>query len=156
MILRAFKNLLIFAANLFNNMSESKTISHLGNIESIEEEVIMIRIVSTAACSSCSAKGACSASEIEEKIIEVARDKSKDYKVGQVVNIQMEESLGTRAVVLGYLIPLIVMVTSIAILVNFVNEGMAAIIGVLSLIPYYLILYVTRQNQKNKFQFRIA
>lgn len=136
-------------------MSENKVISHLGNIESIEEDIIKVRIISTAACSSCSAKGACNASEIEEKIIEVMRDKNRDFKIGETVNIQMDESLGSRAVILGYIIPLIIMVGSIAILVNLFNEGIAAILGILSLIPYYLILYLSRQKQKNKFQFRI-
>lgn len=133
-----------------------KVIKHNGYIESIENDVIKVRILATSACSSCSAKGGCSVSEIEEKIIDVENKKDKDYKKGDFVEIKMNEGLGMRAVILGYIIPLIIMVVSIIILLNFTSEGMAAVLGIFSLIPYYLFLYVIRQKTKSKFEFSLT
>ena len=46
-------------------------IKHRGIVENIEGSHVRVRIVQTSACSACSVKGHCNASESKEKLIDV-------------------------------------------------------------------------------------
>lgn len=132
------------------------TIIHPGIIESITDDKLLVRILSRSACSSCHAKGACSVADIEEKIIEVAKDRSHQWAQGENVMVRMDESMGRKAVIMGYIAPLVMLVVSIIIfLFIFSNEGLAALLSLLMLVPYYLILYLFRDRLKKEFRFRI-
>jgi sigma-E factor negative regulatory protein RseC len=135
---------------------ERGTIIHPGIIESINKDKLLVKILSQSACSSCHAKGACSVSEVEEKIIEVEGSGSSLWKPGQQVMVKMEQSLGLQAVFLGYLLPLMVLIVSVILFLFILdNEGLAALLSILMLVPYYLALYLFRNRLRKKFRFRI-
>jgi sigma-E factor negative regulatory protein RseC len=135
---------------------EPGTIIHPGIVESVNFDKVLVRILSQSACSSCHAKGACSVSEVEEKIIEVEDVKTGNWKPGQQVMVKMEQSLGLKAVFLGYLLPLIVLIVSVVIFLFIMNnEGLAALLSIFMLLPYYLVLYLFRDRLRKKFRFRI-
>ena len=95
-------------------------------------------------------------SEMEEKIIEVAVPPSNDYSIGEQVDIEMKLSSGTRAIMLGYLYPLILLVlTMVIITVSGGSEGVAGLSGILVLLPYYLIIYIFREKIRQGFVFTI-
>jgi len=134
----------------------SGTIIHPGIIESIKGDKVLVKILSQSACSSCHAKGACSVADIEEKIIEADLNPSGSWKPGDRVMVRMEESLGRKAVLMGYGLPLVVLVVSIVIFLSLLNhEGLAALLSVLMLAPYYLTLYLFRKRLQKEFRFRI-
>jgi sigma-E factor negative regulatory protein RseC len=131
-------------------------IIHPGIVDHIEEGVVFVRILSQSACSTCHAKGACAVSEIEEKIVEVVNPGNRNYQPGEHVTVKMKQSLGRRAVMLGYIIPLIILVGSIVTLVLLLNnEGLAALLSILLLVPYYGLLYLSRNKLKQHFNFTI-
>jgi len=134
----------------------SGTIIHPGIIESIKGDKVFIRILSQSACSTCHAKGACTVADIEEKIIEADLDPSGNHKPGDQVMVRMEESLGRKAVLLGYVLPLVVLVGSIVFFLSVLeHEGLAALLSLLMLVPYYLVLYLFRKRLQKEFRFRI-
>jgi sigma-E factor negative regulatory protein RseC len=134
----------------------SGTIIHPGIIESISGDRIYVRILSQSACNTCHAKGACTIADVEEKIIEAELDSSANRKPGEQVMVKMEESLGHKAVIIGYVLPLIVLVGSIIIFLSVLkNEGLAALFSLLMLIPYYFVLYLFRHRLRKEFRFRI-
>lgn len=134
----------------------SGTIIHPGIIESINGDKVSVRILSQSACSSCHAKGACSVADIEEKIIEADLNPPGNWKPGDQVMVRMEESLGRKAVLMGYGLPLVVLVVSIVIFLSLLNhEGLAALLSILMLVPYYLTLYLFRKRLQKEFRFRI-
>lgn len=134
----------------------SGTIIHPGIIERISGDKVFIRILSQSACSSCHAKGACTIADVEEKIIEAELDPAGNRKPGEEVMVKMEESLGHKAVLMGYVLPLIVLVGSIILFLSlFKNEGLAALLSILMLVPYYFALYLFRNRLKKEFRFRI-
>ncbi|MCU0369903.1 MAG: SoxR reducing system RseC family protein [Bacteroidales bacterium] len=134
----------------------SGSIIHPGIIESIQGDKVSVRILSRSACSSCHAKGACTIADIEEKIIEADLDHPGKWKPGDEVMVRMEESLGHKAVIMGYGLPLVVLVVSIVIFLSlFDHEGLAAILSVSMLVPYYFILYLFRKKLQKEFRFRI-
>ena len=134
----------------------SGTIIHPGIIESINGDKVFIRILSQSACSSCHAKGACTIADVEEKIIEADIDPSENRKPGEQVMVKMEESLGHKAVLMGYVLPLIVLVGSVILFLSlFKHEGMAALLSILMLVPYYFTLYLFRKRLRKEFRFRV-
>jgi sigma-E factor negative regulatory protein RseC len=134
----------------------SGTIIHPGIVESISGDRVFVKILSQSACSSCHAKSACSVADIEEKIIEADSDPSDNLKAGDEVMVRMEESLGRKAVLMGYVLPLIVLLGSIIVFLSLLkHEGLAALLSILMLVPYYLTLYLFRKRLQKEFRFRV-
>lgn len=131
-------------------------ITHDGLISQIKDEVITVMIVSKASCASCSVKGACSASDMEEKIVDVKRSLHGNYNVGDKVVVMMDQSLGTWAVMFGYVFPFLVLLIGLIIFTQLLdNEGIAGLLALSLLAPYYLILYLSRRRMEKTFQFKI-
>lgn len=136
-------------------MSTSE-INHLGTIISLDEKVIHVKILSTTACSACHAKGACSASEVSEKIIEVSKIENSSYKIGDQVNVSIDLRSGNKAVILGYFFPFIIVILSLTISLAFkLNDGLSGLIALFSLLPYYLMLWIYRAKHNKMFNFKI-
>lgn len=131
-------------------------ISHEGIIKHITDDKIIVSIVSMASCASCQVKGACSASDVEEKILEVKKLPGREYKINEMVTIVTSTSVGAWAVMFGYIFPLIVVVISLIVLTSYMeNEGIAGIISLGLLIPYYLGLYFSRKQMTESFEFKL-
>jgi len=137
-------------------MSTKTQITHDGFIESFNEEIINVRIITSAGCVSCSAKSSCSVSEIEEKIVEVRNVGQHDYKVGESVVVALDQNQGFIAVFIGYILPFFVLLfTLITVLHLTDNEGLAGLLALGMLVPYYLIVYLFRTQIRNRFSFKI-
>lgn len=133
----------------------SSTITHQGVIESITQHLIKVRILNMSACAGCHAKGACNASDMEEKIIDIHSDSTK-YKVGQSVTISSKLSTGFKALFLGYIIPFIIVLVSLIILTTLgIPEIQSGLVSLATLIPYYIALYLLRDKIKKEFTFEI-
>jgi sigma-E factor negative regulatory protein RseC len=133
----------------------SQLIEHNGIINSIEGNVVQVSIIQLSACSGCHAKGACSAADMDEKIIEVESNDSK-LKIGDAVTILGQSSMGLLAVLLAFVIPFLLILISLFILRFYnLNELTSGIISVATLIPYYLILSLFNKKLKTKLQFHI-
>jgi sigma-E factor negative regulatory protein RseC len=88
--------------------------------------------------------------------VEVDVPHEDTFHDGDPVTVRMQQSLGNRAVMLGYVIPLVILVASIITLVLiFDNEGLAALVSLFMLAPYYLILYLLRKKLKQQFSFSL-
>ncbi len=137
-------------------MSAKETITHPGIVEKVTKDNVFVKILAMSACSSCHAKGMCSVSEIEEKVVEVRKDPARDFKEGQEVTVAMRKSQGGKAVFLGYIMPFLLMI-GVLLMVLFLsgNEGIAGLSAILVLIPYYWLLYIYRNRLKSTFSFRI-
>ena len=117
----------------------------------------MISIIAKSACASCQIKGSCSLSDVEEKIIEVdLHEDDKNLELGGQVTVEMKESLGTWAVLLGYVFPFLVVFISLVIFTSVgMDEGLAGLFSVLILAPYYIIMYLSRQFLRKRFTYRL-
>ena len=141
-----------------NQMAKSheNIIIHPGIVDHLGKDSVFVRILSQSACSTCHAKGACSISESEEKIIETQQTGRHNYKAGDPVTVRMKQSTGQKAVMLGYVIPLVILTASIITLLSiFEDQGVAALVSLLLLVPYYFALYLIRDRLKQHFSFRI-
>lgn len=135
-------------------MKDAK-ISHQGIIESVTGTFIKVRILSMSACSACHAKGACNASDQEEKIIE-ALPNGKPLKIGDWVTVTAKESMGFKALFLAYVLPFLLVLTVLILATSLhVPEVKAGLFSLSVLVPYYLVLYVTREKVSKSFVFEI-
>lgn len=129
---------------------------HSGVVKEVEADKVWVNIVSMSACASCHAKGLCNMSDIQEKLIEAEKPAGVELKPGEHVTLEMEEKLGSKAVLLGYFYPFLLVLFSLIILTSSgVSEGLSAVIALLLLVPYYGILYYTKDRLKKDFAFRI-
>jgi sigma-E factor negative regulatory protein RseC len=114
-----------------------------------------VKIDRVSACASCHAKGACSAADQEEKYLDVLLHGAV-FRQGETVKVQVEKRMGFRAVALGYFYPFVlVMLVLIALTATGASELRAGLIALLSLIPYYLGLYLFRKRIESTFTFSI-
>ncbi len=131
-------------------------ITHKGIVEKIEGNTVFVSIVSHSACASCTVKGACNVSEMENKLIEVKGADTSLYKLRDEVEVYMAQSLGTKAVFLGYLLPFIILVGALIIFSALLdNEGLAGLFSILLLVPYYTVLHFSRDRLRKTFEFKL-
>lgn len=134
----------------------STSVLHNGAIISLSKGIAKVRLIQLSACSTCHAKGACTASDMKEKIIE-AEYTNDNFKLGETVQI-----IGTKgnmgfAVFLAYIFPVLLLIATLFILSNLMQipEGEAALYALLSVTIYYILLSFFKKAIKRKFVFRI-
>ncbi len=131
-------------------------ISHKGYITAIESDKILVSIVSESACGTCHAKGFCSAADAKEKIIETPNLHPYTHRIGDQVEVTLRKSHGLKAVLFGYFLPFILLVTTLMAIHEITgNQGLAGLISLIILAPYYLVLYLFRSRLKSAFEFAI-
>ena len=131
-------------------------IKHRGIVEKIEGSHVVVRIVQTSACSACSAKGLCNASESKEKQIDVY-EVNPSYRIGEEVMLCGSTSMGMRAVLLAFGIPVLLLLAALFITMR-VTDGdalLSSIVALLAVIPYYLVIYLMKDKMNKTFSFVI-
>ena len=134
-------------------------IEHEGKVIAVDKDFISVEIVNKSACAACHAKGVCGASDQAVKVVEVAQDittLTEDYQVGETVNVVMSSAMGSQAIWLSYVVPLIVLMASILVFslcgAGELLMGLGSL-GVVAL--YYLGLYLLRNKISKIFIFSI-
>lgn len=137
-------------------MQKPSNIEHKGIVKSINSETISVSIIAEAACASCQVKGSCSASDLKEKIIEIPQEENNNFNLGEQVNVILRQSLGVKALFLGYLFPFIILITSLIVISSFTNnELLSGLLSLGLLVPYYFILHLKRDYLKKEFSFTL-
>lgn len=135
-------------------MSDKTNIEHKGIVKEINNDSIIVKVEPEATCSACRAKTFCGA-DTNEKIVEINKW-TGEYNIGDQVKIIMKQALGYKAVVYGYIAPFFVLFLSIIVLISIgMNEGIAGLISLALLVPYYYTLYFFRDSLKKQFTFSI-
>ena len=130
-------------------------IKHRGRVEKVEGSHVVVRIVQTSACSACSIKGHCNASESKEKLIDVF-EVNASYQIGEEVVLLGTTSMGMQAVLLAFGVPFLVLFIALYATLQITGDELtAALAGLLALFPYYLIIYMCRGKLSRKFFFTI-
>lgn len=97
----------------------------------------------------------CSISEIKEKIIYI-ENIDNSFKIGENVNVYLQERLGAYAVFFAYGLPFLLMV--LVLFVGYYQKLSEPIMGlsVISLLTiYYLSLYFLRNQIGKKVSFKV-
>jgi len=136
-------------------MSDRNLINHEGTIDHIEDGVAHVKIISESSCAACHAKGVCGAADQEEKYLDIPLQEVS-YERGESVRVQVARHLGFKAVALGYFYPfLLLMAVLIILIISGIPELKAGSMALLSLVPYYVVLYLFRKRIESTFTFSI-
>lgn len=134
-------------------------IEHEGRVVAVDKDYISVEIVNKSACAACHAKAVCGASDEAVKVVEVVQDistLSADYQVGETVNVIMSSAMGTQAIWLAYVVPLIVLMAAIGILTLCGAGDLATGLGALGVVAlYYLGVFLFRNKISKIFIFSI-
>ncbi len=135
-------------------MAEMKQTEHEGIVVQSLNNITTVRIVNQSACASCDAKGACTASDMQEKMIEVVSDKS--YKPGQHVIVTGNKELGLKAAWWAYALPAILVIATLIISFYVTRqENLSGVFSLLVLIPYFVIIRLLNKYISGTFSFQI-
>jgi sigma-E factor negative regulatory protein RseC len=136
-------------------MNTSVCFEQRGIIESINNNRITVRIDRGSACGHCNAQGLCNLAESSEQIIEVYSS-AQTFAVGEWVQVTMSRTMGNKAILLGYFIPFVLLITTLLILSAFgLSDLITGLVSILILIPYFLIIYLFRERLRRTFSFSI-
>ena len=131
-------------------------IKHRGVVEKMEGTHVVVRIVQTSACSACSAKGLCNASESKEKQIDVYGVQAS-YRIGEEVVVCGTTSMGMRAVLLAFGVPLLILLLALFVTMR-ITDGdalLSAFVALLAVMLYYLLVYFMKDKLDRTFSFTI-
>jgi sigma-E factor negative regulatory protein RseC len=169
----------IFCSNFARFLqSKRKMIKHDGIIIALNEDgTALVRVVQTSACAACKAKAMCASAESAEKEMTVvllgesAPQKSADfsgtpqamrregerraYKVGDTVEVMVQQKMGWKAVVLAYLLPFFVMLAVMLIgnAIWAVREEILGTVALCAMALYYLVLGMFKDKLQKEFSF---
>lgn len=141
---------------VFRVVKHPEQIEHKGTVISVEGEVVRVAIEVSEACGGCSARKTCAMEQTAKREIEVRTDNASDYAVNELVKVGAKQSFGVVAVVLCYVVPLVVMVSALAIAIAAgIDEGVAAIISLGITALYYALLALLKDKISRKITFTI-
>lgn len=131
-------------------------ICHEGIVRSVNGNMLTVEIVSKSMCVSCHAKGACSASDMKIKEIDVVAEGNETYAAGEKVNLVISHGNGLKAVLFSYIFPLAILMFLLLYLQSAkVSEPVSALVGAGSVAAYYFLLFLFRKKIDSKIHFRV-
>ena len=151
---------------------QTDMIKHDGIIIALNEDgTALVRIIQTSACAACKAKAMCASAESVEKEMRVTLlmdngrpagygvlDADKpllEYKVGDEVEVMVQQKMGWKAVVLAYLLPFFVMLAVMFIgnAIWAVREEILGTVALCAMALYYLVLGMFKDKLQKEFSF---
>lgn len=140
----------------------TKKIAHEGIVTAINGQQVQVQIVQTSACSGCKVAAHCrsnmsaDSSESKVKVVDALCSNGSRLAVGQQVTVTAEASMAGKALLLGFGLPLLLMLlVLVAALLAGCNEGMAALLMIGSLVPYYICIALMRHRIAQTIVFTI-
>lgn len=132
-------------------------IRHEGRVLRIGKDETVVEIVSQSACSACHAAGICSMSEAKRKEITVPTSQVQGAMEGEIVDVSLRRTMGNKAVLLAYVLPLIVLMAAV-LLLPFAGAGeLATGLGSIGCVGiYYFVLWLFRNSLRNEGAFFVT
>ncbi|NLN73918.1 MAG: SoxR reducing system RseC family protein [Bacteroidales bacterium] len=134
----------------------SKEVKQEGMITQITPEKITVNITVRSACVGCAAKSACGTFDMSDKLVEIYNEKIENWKVGEYVTVCMKPSMGRKAVLFAYILPLVILISTLIYTVNTTgDEVTGALMGLLSAGLYFSLIFLLKKFLFTSFTFTI-
>lgn len=137
-----------------DNINIENFVKHEGIISKIRNNVVTVSLKGNINCEGCNIKSICSISDSNSKEVEVYYP-DKRLKLHEDVNVILKKDLGLKAIFWAYVLPFLLLISILIIASTFLSELFAGLLAISFLIPYYLILYVLRNQFKKIFKISI-
>ena len=127
-----------------------------GTVSRILPHRVEVTVISVSACLHCRLKENYTVSDCRSSNILVETDNPQRYAPGSRVTVLMDSRLGWWSVFYAYILPLILVLSSLfAILAATADETAAAAGALAVLVPYYLLLAAMKKRLLSRYAFRL-
>ncbi len=116
---------------------------------------VEVRIEVPSACHSCQAGAVCGFNSKKPRLVTIACNGAQHW-VGEQVEILAHPSQGLRAALWAYCFPFLLLVAAILLALGLgASQGLAALVGLLLLVPYFFLLHAFSGRLGRRFSYRI-
>lgn len=135
---------------------EGNRIVHDGIVSAVFESGVDVSIVAEAACGNCKMKQACGMDDSEQKTVTVFTPDARYFRVGERVEVVMRAAMGYKALLLTYVLPVVIVLSGLAGMVEAGVAEMASGLAALGFLAvYYIIIYSLRDRIGRTVRFEI-
>jgi sigma-E factor negative regulatory protein RseC len=133
------------------------TLCKEGIIRAITDTEFVVETTQSSACSGCHAKTLCSIDRKSELIRIPRRAGDQAFMIGDQVHVKIASSAGAKAVIWGYLFPLLVLVITLLAVYTFTHNDLISVFAALACTAfYYLILNRLNKKIANTIRFYLT
>lgn len=125
-------------------------------VKEVQDTYIIAEIVVQSACAACHAKGACGVSERKQEKLKIDLPNPEIFTVGEVVSVEMKQTLGMKAVIIAYLFPFIVMALGLFVTYSLTKHELISVgvsFGLTAI--YYFIISKLKDKFEKEFVFTV-
>lgn len=127
-----------------------------GVVENITDDVLEVKIKCMSACEACSQRQNCGLTTQPSKKLAVKVNNVNQYNIGQEVDVKISLKTIGMSLVFAYILPLFLVLTVLIISLSLdCSETKSAIYSLLSLIPYYFLLFCINTWLKKQLKIEI-
>ncbi len=139
-------------------MRHNGTIEHDGTVVSVERDRVRVDVEVGEACGACASRKQCALGQTSQhRSIDIATPDAASYSVGERVTVAARSGAGIMAIIFGYVVPLIVLMTVLVACIGTGSaEGTAAAVSIAAVAVYYVVLYAFRNKISRKISFTIT
>ena len=134
-----------------------KDVLHSGKVIAVNPEFTSVELLNANSyCTDCHAVMLCGMGKVQKKVIQVPTDRWTHYEEGEIVDVILKGQMGLKAVWIGYVIPLIILVAVVLVMIACHAGELVAGLGAAGAIAlYYLLLYLFRDRLIDEYIFTI-
>jgi len=137
-------------------MNPRGCISQLAKVEMLEQQAVHVRVHPEPACRNCHAHSICNLGQPEKRIIRVEQS-PEGFEIGDSVHISITGRMGSKAILTGYLIPFVLLISALFIAhAAGISELLSGVAVFLALVFYFLLLYLFRRQIAGQFRFTLS
>jgi sigma-E factor negative regulatory protein RseC len=129
-------------------------LSHEGIVREVGPKITRVAIEAKSACASCHAAGLCASLDATTKDIEVSTALNPGYQEGDKVEVVLGTSMGAKAVLLAYVVPLfILLILVVSLSYTSIHELLIGAIGLGGMAIWYGVVYLFRDRLSREYVF---
>lgn len=138
-------------------MGRCSDVIHEGVVEVVERDTVVVKIPVQEACGTCRAKEICGKGEGSERCIDVRTDRAMDYVVGEMVYVTMKQSSGYFALFFAYILPFLLIFTTLLILLGMkFSEPVAGLSSLAVGGVYYIVMFFCKKKIQSHVSFEVT
>lgn len=118
------------------------------------EKRVEAEMMVSSACGDCKAKSVCGG-EQESRVVSAYTDHPEVYKVGDQVTISIEQIMGYKAITLSYIVPLVVMIVTLALTHSRWGDLVAGVSALGACALYFIVLALFRKRLEKVIVFSV-
>lgn len=135
---------------------DNNQLEHRAFVSEVQSTFVVVTLEQSSACSGCHAAAACTSVDRRTRRVRVDNP-GNSFQVGDEVILRGSYSMGNRAVLLAFLVPLILLLAGAAVATKGFGwsdvETIAFSIGIVAV--YYIVLSLFRRRLGRRFRFTI-